>query len=227
MCRSSLTAYRVWGISCAVPPWAPGAGVFGRAQLERGILPQDESLEPRSSGSRTCRLAAARSAGWLGHSASCSASAVTIRRALTASMASTALVRGPPIASGRPSTSTCVSPRILNSTLGGVAGDPEARTPADNATVRNVFVIGPDKKIKLILVYPMTTGRNFDEVVRVIDSLQLTATHRVATPVNWAAGQDVIIAGSVSNEEARELYPDGWKAPRPYLRIVPDPREQA
>ena len=104
------------------------------------------------------------------------------------------------------------------------AGDPEQRTPADNATVRNVFVIGPDKKIKLILVYPMTTGRNFDEVLRVIDSLQLTAEHRVATPVHWVPGEDVIIAGSVSDEAARRVYPDGWKAPRPYLRIVPDPR---
>ena len=105
-----------------------------------------------------------------------------------------------------------------------VSGDPEQRTPADNATVRNVFVVGPDKKIKLILDYPMTTGRNFDEVLRVIDSLQLTAEHRVATPVNWVPGEDVIISGSVSDEQARGLYPDGWKAPRPYLRIVHDPR---
>ena len=104
------------------------------------------------------------------------------------------------------------------------AGDPGQRTPADNQTVRNVFVIGPDKKIKLILVYPMTTGRNFDEVLRVIDSLQRTAGYRVATPVQWIPGQDVIIAGSVSDEVARTIYPDGWKAPRPYLRIVPDPR---
>ena len=104
------------------------------------------------------------------------------------------------------------------------SGDPGRRTPVDNATVRNVFVIGPDKKIKLILVYPMTTGRNFDEVLRVIDSLQLTAGYRVATPVQWVPGQDVIIAGSVSDEAARTIYPDGWKAPRPYLRIVPDPR---
>jgi alkyl hydroperoxide reductase subunit AhpC len=104
------------------------------------------------------------------------------------------------------------------------SGDPKQRTPADNQTVRNVFVIGPDKKIKLILVYPMTTGRNFDEVLRVIDSLQLTAKHRVATPVNWKLGEDVIIAGSVSDDEARQIYPDGWKAPRPYLRIVPQPR---
>ena len=103
------------------------------------------------------------------------------------------------------------------------AGDPEQRTPADNATVRNVFVIGPDKKIKLILVYPMTTGRNFDEVLRVLDSLQRTARDRVATPVNWVPGQDVIIAGSVSDEEASTIDPDGWKAPRPYLRLVPDP----
>ena len=104
------------------------------------------------------------------------------------------------------------------------SGDPAARTPADNQTVRNVFVIGPDKKIKLILVYPMTTGRNFDEVLRVIDSLQLTAKHRVATPVNWKQGEDVIIAGSVTNDEAAKIYPQGWKAPRPYMRIVPQPR---
>jgi alkyl hydroperoxide reductase subunit AhpC len=104
-----------------------------------------------------------------------------------------------------------------------VEGDPTARTPADNQTVRNVFVIGPDKKIKLILVYPMTTGRNFDEVLRVIDSLQLTANHKVATPVNWRRGEDVIIAGSVSDEAAKEIYPDGCKSPKPYIRIVPDP----
>ena len=103
-------------------------------------------------------------------------------------------------------------------------GSCEGRTPADNQTVRNVFVVGPDKKIKLILVYPMTTGRNFDEVLRVIDSLQLTAKHKVATPVNWKQGQDVIIAGSVSDEESKKTYPDGWKAPRPYIRIVPQPR---
>jgi alkyl hydroperoxide reductase subunit AhpC len=103
------------------------------------------------------------------------------------------------------------------------SGDATARTPADNQTVRNVFVIGPDKKIKLILIYPMTTGRNFDEVLRVIDSLQLTAQHKVATPVNWKPGDDVIIAGSVSDEEAREKYPDGWESPRPYIRIVPQP----
>ena len=105
-----------------------------------------------------------------------------------------------------------------------VAGDPAGRTPADNQTVRNVFVVGPDKKVKLILVYPMTTGRNFDEVLRVIDSLQLTATHKVATPVNWQQGEDVIIAGSVSDEQAKETYPDGWESPKPYIRIVPQPR---
>jgi alkyl hydroperoxide reductase subunit AhpC len=110
--------------------------------------------------------------------------------------------------------------------LPATAGDScEGRTAADNMTVRNVFVIGPDKKIKLILVYPMTTGRNFDEVLRVIDSLQLTAKHRVATPVNWKQGDDVIIAGSVSHDEAKTIYPDGWKAPRPYLRIVPQPEQ--
>ena len=105
-----------------------------------------------------------------------------------------------------------------------VNGGSEGRTPADNQTVRNVFVIGLDKKIKLILVYPMTTGRNFDEVLRVIDSLQLTAQHRVATPVNWKQGEDVIIAGSVSDDEAKTIYPEGWKAPKPYIRIVPQPR---
>jgi len=104
-------------------------------------------------------------------------------------------------------------------TEGGSTG----RTAANNQTVRTVFVIGPDKKIKLLLVYPMTTGRNFDEILRVIDSLQLTAKHRVATPVNWQQGEDVIIAGSVSDDEARKLYPDGWDAPRPYIRIVPQP----
>jgi thioredoxin-dependent peroxiredoxin len=103
------------------------------------------------------------------------------------------------------------------------AGDATGRTPADNQTVRNVFVIGPDKKVKLILVYPMTTGRNFDEVLRVIDSLQLTAGHKVATPVNWQQGDKVIIAGSVSNDEAKEIYPDGWEEPRPYIRLVPQP----
>jgi thioredoxin-dependent peroxiredoxin len=104
-----------------------------------------------------------------------------------------------------------------------VAGDPTARTPADNQTVRNVFVIGPDKKIKLILVYPMTTGRNFDEVLRVIDSLQLTAKHKVATPVNWKQGDDVIIAGSVNNEQAKEIFGE-WEEPKPYIRIVPQPQ---
>ena len=104
------------------------------------------------------------------------------------------------------------------------AGTSEGRSPADNQTVRNVFVVGPDKKIKLVLVYPMTTGRNFDEVLRVIDSLQLTAMHKVATPVNWKDGEEVIIAGSVSDEDAKKQYPQGWKAPKPYLRIVPQPR---
>jgi alkyl hydroperoxide reductase subunit AhpC len=102
-------------------------------------------------------------------------------------------------------------------------GDATRRTAADNQTVRNVFVIGPDKHIKLILVYPMTTGRNFEEVLRVLDSLQLTAKHKVATPVNWRQGEDVIIAGSVSDEEAKKIYPRGWRAPRPYMRIVPQP----
>ena len=103
-----------------------------------------------------------------------------------------------------------------------VSGDPLSRTPADNQTVRNVFVICPDKKIKLILVYPMTTGRNFDEVLRVIDSLQLTANHKVATPVNWQPGDDVIIAGSVSDDQAREIFGE-WESPKPYIRIVPQP----
>jgi thioredoxin-dependent peroxiredoxin len=103
-----------------------------------------------------------------------------------------------------------------------VSGDPADRTAADNQAVRNVFVIGPDKKVKLVLVYPMTTGRNFDEVLRVIDSLQLTATHKVSTPVNWRQGEDVIIAGSVSNDEARELF-GSWEEPKPYIRIVPQP----
>jgi len=105
-----------------------------------------------------------------------------------------------------------------------LAGSCEGRTPADNQTVRNVYVIGPDKKIKLMISYPMTTGRNFDEVLRVIDSIQLTAKHKVSTPVNWKQGQDVIIAGSVSDEEAKKTYPQGWKAPKPYLRIVPQPK---
>jgi thioredoxin-dependent peroxiredoxin len=104
-----------------------------------------------------------------------------------------------------------------------VSGDPADRTAVDNQTVRNVFVIGPDKKVKLILVYPMTTGRNFDEVLRVIDSLQLTAKHKVSTPVNWQPGEDVVIAGSVSDDQARELWPDGWESPKPYIRIVRDP----
>jgi len=103
------------------------------------------------------------------------------------------------------------------------SGDSAERTPAQNATVRNVYVVGPDKKLKLILVYPMTTGRNFDEVLRVIDSLQLTAKHRVATPANWQQGEDVIIAGSVTDDEAKEIYPEGWESPRPYIRIVPQP----
>ena len=102
--------------------------------------------------------------------------------------------------------------------------NPGKRTAADNATVRTVFVIGPDKKIKLILYYPMTTGRNFDEVLRVIDSLQLTAKHKVATPAQWKQGEDVIIAGSVTDEDAKKTYPQGWKAPKPYIRIVPQPR---
>jgi alkyl hydroperoxide reductase subunit AhpC len=110
---------------------------------------------------------------------------------------------------------------MLPATAGGTSA---GRTPADNQTVRNVFVVGPDKKIKLLIVYPMTTGRNFDEVLRVIDSLQLTAKHKVATPVNWRPGEDVIIAASVSDEEAKKTYPAGWKAPTPYLRIVPQPK---
>jgi thioredoxin-dependent peroxiredoxin len=110
---------------------------------------------------------------------------------------------------------------MLAAEVGGEAAD---RTAADNQTVRNVFVIGPDKKIKLILVYPMTTGRNFDEVLRVIDSLQLTAEHKVSTPVNWQPGEDVIIAGSVSNDEAKELFGE-WEEPKPYIRVVPDPKK--
>lgn len=106
----------------------------------------------------------------------------------------------------------------------GIEGDPLERTPADNQTVRNVFVIGPDKKVKLILVYPMTAGRNFDEVLRVLDSLQLTAEHKVATPVNWQRGEDVIIAGSVSDDDAKVAFPDGWESPKPYIRIVPQPK---
>jgi thioredoxin-dependent peroxiredoxin len=105
-----------------------------------------------------------------------------------------------------------------------ISGDATKRTAADNQTVRNVFVISPDKKVKLILVYPMTTGRNFDEVLRVIDSLQLTAKHKVATPAQWQQGGDVIIAGSVSDEDAKKTYPNGWKSPKPYIRIVPQPK---
>jgi thioredoxin-dependent peroxiredoxin len=106
----------------------------------------------------------------------------------------------------------------------GTSGDASTRTAADNQTVRTVFIVGPDKKVKLILVYPMTTGRNFDEVLRVIDSMQLTAKHKVATPANWKQGEDVIIAGSLNDEDAKKVFPDGWKAPLPYLRIVPQPR---
>jgi thioredoxin-dependent peroxiredoxin len=105
------------------------------------------------------------------------------------------------------------------------SGDPLERTPVDNQTVRNVVVVGPDKKVKLVLVYPMTTGRNFDEVLRVIDSMQLTAKHKVSTPVNWQQGDDVIISGSVKEDEAKELFPDGWESPKPYIRIVPQPTE--
>jgi alkyl hydroperoxide reductase subunit AhpC len=107
---------------------------------------------------------------------------------------------------------------------GDTAGSCEGRTPADNQTVRNVFVIGPDKKVKLVIAYPMTTGRNFDEVIRVLDSLQLTAKHKVSTPVNWKNGEDVIIAGSVSDDDAKKQYPNGWKSPKPYIRIVPQPK---
>ena len=103
------------------------------------------------------------------------------------------------------------------------SGEAKSRTPADNQTVRNVFVIGPDKKIKTVLVYPMTTGRNFDEVLRILDSLQLTASHKVATPVNWKQGEDVIISGSVNNEDAKKIFGD-WKEPKPYIRIVPQPK---
>jgi alkyl hydroperoxide reductase subunit AhpC len=105
-------------------------------------------------------------------------------------------------------------------------GTYDGRTAADNQTVRNVFVVGPDKKVKLIIAYPMTTGRNFDEVLRVIDSLQLTAKHKVSTPVNWKPGEDVIIAGSVSNDDAKKIYPNGWKEPKPYIRIVPQPEQR-
>jgi alkyl hydroperoxide reductase subunit AhpC len=122
---------------------------------------------------------------------------------------------------GDPDLSISKAYGMLPATTGNTS---EGRTAADNQTVRNVFVIGPDKKIKLVLVYPMTTGRNFDEVLRVIDSLQLTAKHKVATPVNWKHGEDVIIAGSVSDDDAKKTYPQGWKSPKPYIRIVPQPR---
>jgi alkyl hydroperoxide reductase subunit AhpC len=122
---------------------------------------------------------------------------------------------------GDPDLSIAKSWGMLPASLNG---DANGRTAADNATVRNVFVVGPDKKIKLVLVYPMTTGRNFDEVLRVIDSLQLTAKHKVATPVNWKQGEDVIIAGSVSDDDAKKAYPNGWKSPKPYIRIVPQPK---
>lgn len=114
--------------------------------------------------------------------------------------------------------------KLYNMLPADTAGDAANRTAADNATVRTVFVIGPDKKIKLALAYPMTTGRNFDEIIRVIDSLQLTAKHRVATPANWKQGEDVIIAGSVSDDEAKTIYPQGWQSPKPYIRIVPQPK---
>ena len=115
-------------------------------------------------------------------------------------------------------------PKLYRMLPAAVSGDPAKRTAADNQTVRDVFVIGPDKKVKLVLSYPMSTGRNFDEVLRVIDSLQLTAKHKVATPVNWKHGEDVIIAGSVSDEDAKKQYPQGWKSPKPYIRIVPQPK---
>ncbi len=114
--------------------------------------------------------------------------------------------------------------KLYNMLPAGLDGTFEGRTAMDNMTVRTVFVIGPDKKIKLMISYPMTTGRNFDEVLRVIDSLQMTAKHKVATPVNWKPGEDVIIAGSVSDDDAKKAYPDGWKSPKPYLRIVPQPK---
>ena len=114
--------------------------------------------------------------------------------------------------------------KLYGMLLPGVSGDPSHRTPADNQTVRNVFVVGPDRRIKLILIYPMTTGRNFDEILRVIDSLQLTMRHKVATPANWKQGEEVIIAGSLSDEDAKRAFPQGWRAPKPYLRIVPEPR---
>lgn len=114
--------------------------------------------------------------------------------------------------------------KLYNMLPADTSGDANSRNAADNATVRTVFVIGPDKKIKLVLVYPMTTGRNFDEILRVIDSLQLTAKHRVSTPADWKQGEDVIIAGSVSDDEAKTIYPGGWKSPKPYIRIVPQPK---
>jgi thioredoxin-dependent peroxiredoxin len=114
--------------------------------------------------------------------------------------------------------------KLYNMLPASASGDAKSRTPADNLTVRTVFIIGPDKKIKLMLYYPMTTGRNFDEVLRTLDSLQLTSKHKVATPANWKQGDDVIISGSVSDEEAKKQYPQGWKAPKPYLRIVPQPK---
>ena len=114
--------------------------------------------------------------------------------------------------------------KLYNMLPADEAGTSDGRTAATNATVRSVFIIGPDKKIKLMLAYPMTTGRNFDEILRVLDSMQLTAKHRVATPVNWKQGDDVIIAGSVSDDEAKTIYPEGWKAPKPYLRIVKQPK---
>jgi alkyl hydroperoxide reductase subunit AhpC len=114
--------------------------------------------------------------------------------------------------------------KLYNMLPADEAGGSDGRTAATNATVRSVFVIGPDKKIKLMMTYPMTTGRNFDEILRVLDSMQMTAKHKVATPVNWKQGEDVIIAGSVSDEDAKKLFPGGWKAPKPYLRVVPQPR---
>ena len=129
-------------------------------------------------------------------------------------------------ATGRPRLpAELASPSRVPACAGFRAGDTcEGRTPADNATVRNVFVIGPDKKIKLLISYPMSTGRNFDEVLRVIDSMQLTARHKVATPVNWKHGDDVIILPAVTEAEAKEKYPQGWKQPKPYLRIVSQPK---
>ncbi len=114
--------------------------------------------------------------------------------------------------------------KLYNMLPASTSGDASTRTAADNATVRTVFIIGPDKKIKLALAYPMTTGRNFDELLRVIDSLQLTAKHRVATPADWKQGDDVIIAGSVTDDEAKTIYPQGWTSPKPYIRIVPQPK---